>query len=137
MELEMSKIVILDNAHISMWVYPERKMIHHVVKQYLYGAPFRDALDKGTDALKLYKAIKWLSNDQLTSAVPKEDEEWAKKFWFPRTKSLGWKHWAIVPPQKVIGTLNMERIGKEFSEHGINTRLFDDADEAMKWLEAQ
>jgi hypothetical protein len=24
----MSKIVVLDNAHVSMWVYPERKMIH-------------------------------------------------------------------------------------------------------------
>jgi hypothetical protein len=135
--MPMSKIVILDNDYVSMWAYPERKMIHHAAKQYLHGPAFRDALSKGTDALKLYKATKWLSNDSLTSAVPKEDEEWGKQVWFPRTKALGWKHWAIVPPKKVIGSLNIERIGREFSEHGINTRVFADADEAMTWLEAQ
>jgi hypothetical protein len=133
----MSKIVVLDTPLISMWIYPERKMVHHVMKGYCYGAEFRDALSKGTDALRLHKATKWLSDDRATGAVPQDDEEWAAKIWFPQTKAAGWKHWAIVPPRKVIGQIKIERVGKEYSEHGINTRLFDDPDEAMRWLEAQ
>ena len=133
----MNQILIFDGPLMSVWVYPAQRMIHHIQKGYNHGAPFREALDKATDALQLYRATKWLSDDRATGPVPKEDEDWAQHTWFPRTKAAGWKHWAIIPPLKVIGHIKIERLGKQYSELGINTRLFTSPGEAMKWLEEQ
>ena len=38
-------------------------------------------------------------------------------------------------PPKVIGKMNMDRLVKEYLAAGITARYFDDANEAMSWLE--
>lgn len=133
----MSKILVVENSQITLWVHPERRLIHHVVKTYCFGPDFREALTKGVEAMRLHKATKWLSDHHTTGAVPREDEEWAGKVWFPWAKLAGWKHWAIVQPSKVIGRIMMERVARMYIDLGINTRMFSDADEAMTWLDEQ
>ena len=54
----MNKISVVDNALISVWVYPERGMIHHMMKSYCHGDDFRKALIKGVEAMEHYKATK-------------------------------------------------------------------------------
>lgn len=49
---------------------------------------------------------------------------------------LGWKYWAVVLPEKVVGQLGVKRHFEEYSKVGVTARLFTDSDEAMKWLEA-
>ena len=133
----MSKLLVVEKPMMVVWAYPERKLIHHVMKTYCHGTDFREGLSKGADALKLHKATKWLSDDRAGGAAPMDDEEWAQKVWLPRVINLGWKHWAMVPPAKVIGRIKLERIVKQFAALGINARPFSDPDEAMAWLEEQ
>ena len=133
----MNKLLVADNELVTVWIYPERKMIHHVMKTYCHGQPLREALGKGVEAMEQYRATKWLSDDRANSALVPEDMEWANKIWFPQTKLAGWKHWSVVQPEKIIGQLNMARFVKMYAELGINARMFDDPDEAMAWLDAQ
>jgi hypothetical protein len=133
----MNKLPLIDNALITLWHYPERKMLHHVMKQYCYGSDFRDALTKGTEIMKRYKATKWLSDDRASGPLPKDDEEWAYKVWFPQTVAAGWKHWAVLQPPKVIAQIKYTRATKSWADLGINAQFFSDPDEAMKWLVAQ
>jgi hypothetical protein len=130
------KISILDNDMISLWVYPRRKMIHHLIKTHCHGDKFREALTRGTEALVQHSATKWLSDDRANGAVLAEDSTWAETIWFPQTKAAGWKHWSVVQPIKIIGQMNMSRFVKDYAQQGINARMFSDPDAAFKWLDA-
>jgi hypothetical protein len=133
----MDKILVVDSSLISVWVYPERGMIHHVMKTYCHGDDFREALTRGVEAMELHQATKWLSDNRANGALPPEDAAWSAKNWFPRAKAAGWKHWSIVQPVKIIGQVNMARLVKQYGDLGINAQMFSDPDEAMAWLEGQ
>jgi hypothetical protein len=118
-------------------VLPGQKIVHHQFHKFLHGQAFREALNEGVKTLKQYGATKWLSDDRKNSALPKNDLEWAHTDWFPRTQAAGWKYWALVQPENVIGQLNMQREVKINTERGVITKVFSDPEEAMAWLESQ
>lgn len=109
-------------------------MIHHEMHAACYNQPFREALTAGTDALVMHDCDRWLSDDRNNGPLSDEDEAWAIGEWFPRTRNCGWKYWAVVVPHKTIGQLNVARFAKLYAELGITARLFDDIDEAFRWL---
>jgi hypothetical protein len=132
----MPAIKILENPNISMWYHSESKILHHQTHQFFCGKPFRDALNKGVEVFQKYGAQKWLSDDRETTALSKEDLEWADKDWFPRVAQLGWRYWAIVLPEKVVGQLTLKRLAEAYNSRGITTQLFSSPDDAKKWLES-
>ena len=133
----MQKVTIHENEYITLWYYPETKIIHHQFHKYIYGDEFRKGLNAGVEAMKNYGATKWLSDDRNNMALPVEDVEWAKTDWFPRTLKAGWKFWALVQPEKAIGQLNMKQFTETYSKLGVTVNVFSNPDEAMKWLESQ
>ncbi len=134
---KLAKITIIDNEFVTLWYYPDKKIVHHQFHKFLHAQPFRDALNGGVKTLQKYGATKWLSDDRKNCALPKSDLEWAHTDWFPRTQAAGWKYWALVQPENIIGQLNMEREVKINSERGVVTKVFSDPAEAMAWLEKQ
>ena len=134
-ESVMPPIKILDDANITMWYYPETKILHHQIHQFFCGKPFREALMKGADVFQKYGAQKWLSDDRMETALSKEDLEWGDLEWFPRVAKLGWKYWAIVMPEKVIGQVTMKKLAEKYSAAGVTTKMFSNPDSAKDWLE--
>ena len=132
----MSPMTVLDNEFVTMWYYPEDKIVHHQFHQFMYGQLFRDALMTGADLFEKNSANKWLSDDRANNALPEEDAEWGRQNWVPRIMKAGWKYWALVMPDKVLGQMNMQRFVKEFSKHGVTVKVFADPDEALKWLKS-
>jgi hypothetical protein len=133
----MDEILLADNALISMWIYPLRRIVHHRMKAYCYGDELRQAMMAGAEAMAQHGASKWLSDDRANGALVPDDSAWLGKHWFPRVLAAGWKHWAIVQPAKILGQSNMQRVLKVTVPAGINARMFDDPDLAMRWLIAQ
>jgi hypothetical protein len=131
----MDRIVIHENPQISVWCYPVRGIVHHQMHKYCYGEQFRSALTAGLKAMAKYRTKKWLSDDRLNGPLPVEDEEWATKTWFPQVKAAGWKYWAMVQPQKVVGQMNVARFVKMYSELGITAQIFTEVEPAFEWLE--
>ncbi len=132
----MSKETILDTDYATLWYHPETKIVHHVWKKFIYGQEFRDVLEKGLEIFQQHGVQKWLSDDRKNSALPTEDLEWGMGNWFPRVFGCGWKYWAIVMPDKVVGKMNMQRIMDTYAQQGLVIDIFDDSDEALKWLES-
>jgi hypothetical protein len=130
----MSTTTVLDNEFLTMWYYPEDKIVHHKFHKFVYGQVFRDGLSAGADIFEKNKAQKWLSDDRENSALEPADSDWAQKEWFPRVKSAGWKYWALILPAKVIGQMNMQRFVKTYSDQGLTVKVFPGSDEALKWL---
>lgn len=131
----MSKITVLDTDYATLWYYPETKIVHHQFHRFIYGEKFRAVLEKGLELFKEHGAQKWLSDDRKNSTLPAEDAHWGLNDWNPRVYAAGWKYWAVVMPDKVVGQLNMDRLMKENIKLGLTIKVFEDADEALKWLE--
>lgn len=132
----MPKETVIDNEYCAMWYYPDKKIVHHQIKKFIFGQTFYDFLLTGTSLLQKYGATKWLSDDRHSPVLRNEDIEWGAVNWFPQTAKAGWKYWAMVEPEKAIGKMTAEGLIERYSKLGITARLFTDLDEAMKWLES-
>jgi hypothetical protein len=133
----MAEIILLDNDQITLKVYPESHMIHHEMHKYTHDETFREAMMVGVDAMKKYRATKWLSDDRSNPVRNPGDQEWTVKIWRPEVLKAGWKYWAIVQPEAVVAKLRMEKSAKDLSELGVTVKIFTDPQEARRWLEQQ
>ena len=133
----MATVTILDNPYATLWFHPEKGIVHHQIKQFISGQSFRDLLMTGTDVLTKHKATKWLSDDRSNSVLRPEDVEWSHQHWFPQTALAGWKFWAIVRPDKMVGQVTMKNLAATYAKYGIASKSFTDPKDAMWWLESQ
>jgi hypothetical protein len=132
----MSSSVIFQNAYATLIYHPDKKIVHHIFHKPVGGQPFREVLLTGMQVLKANGARKWLSDDRGNSALPDDDTEWALNIWFPQVRDAGWKYWALVVPDDVMGRLNLVEHTEFYFQRGIRIMVFTDPDEALKWLEA-
>lgn len=133
------RITKVENDYANLWYYPDERIIHHQFLKPIQGECFQSLLMTGLDLMKQYGARKWLSDDRLNTNLPPEDSAWSEDYWVPRASQAGWKYWALLPPVKARGRINMERLAKFFSEHnnGMKIENFSDLDEAWAWLITQ
>jgi len=129
--------ILIDNEFAILKVYPEKKIVHHEIKQFIYGEHFYELMTRGADAFIEHECTKWLSDDRKNEALRQEDIEWGQKNWEGRILEKGWKHWALVMPTKVIGQINMRGIVDRYKGMGVTVQIFDDPDKAMEWLDSQ
>jgi hypothetical protein len=132
----MSSITVVDNGYVTLHYYPEHKIVHHIIQQPISGQPFRDALMCGTDLLRKYGADKWLSDDRKNAQLSAEDNEWGRKVWFAETQAAGWKYWALVVPADMQAQMSLVEVVQNFTQLGVNTRVFTETDKALAWLES-
>ncbi|HMQ56618.1 MAG TPA: hypothetical protein PKE64_31030 [Anaerolineae bacterium] len=128
---------ILDNDTFTLRVYPDKKIVHHQIHKFVYGQAFQEVLTKGAELFEKHRCTKWLSDDRGNSALRQEDLQWGQTVWEPRVMKAGWKHWALVLPEKVVGQMNMKKLVERYSQLGLNVKAFSDPDQAMTWLEQQ
>jgi hypothetical protein len=136
-ELNIKKKTLIDNDVVSVWYYPEQNIIHHKVKKFVYGEKFKNFLMTGADHCEKEGCFKWLSDDRNNSAIRTEDREWGINNWKPRMVKAGWKYWAIMMPDRLVGKMSMKHLISEYSEVGVTVEIFDDVDLALKWLDEQ
>jgi hypothetical protein len=134
--LGMPAIRVRDDEYVTMVYYPETKILHHQIHKFFFGQTYRDIFNTGVQVFKKYGACKWLSDDKSVTSFTKEDVEWGYKEWFPRMIESGWKYWALILPEKVIGQVAVKRMAENYTSQGVQTRTFTSIDEAKKWLES-
>lgn len=128
---------VCDNEYVTILYYPEKGIIHHRWKKFCTGTVFQETMLGASDYLGTHKGSKWLSDDRNYYALTEEDSVWGRKVWFPRTIHAGWKHWAMVLPEKQIGMISMNYMLVQYRAAGINAQVFDSVPAAMEWLEVQ
>lgn len=110
------------------------KLVHHELRRFVHGAELRQVLSKGLELFQQRGAYKWLSDDRGNGPLKPADEQWARTEWFPQVKAAGWKYWAVVLPEKVLGQMNMKRWIELYAAEGIEAHAFTDPDEALTWI---
>ena len=130
----MPTIIALDNDHARVCIHTDTRIVHHEFKQFIFGEKLHEALTAGVELMEQHRATKWLSDDRKNGVVGSADQEWALKSWYPRVLRAGWKHWAVVLPETVVGQMNIRRFVEGCRKDGLETRVFVDPTEAMAWL---
>jgi hypothetical protein len=130
----VSEIILIQNEYATLVYYPDTKIVQHTIHKPIGGQELRDVLTTGTKTLREYQASKWLSDDRGNSALSPEDTEWGMKEWFPRAIKAGWKYWALVVPQDILGRMNMKEVVDSYFEQGLRIAVFTNPEDALKWL---
>lgn len=130
----MSTVTVLDNDRATLWYHEETGIVHHHFKRPVRGKDFRQVLESGLILLREHGSAKWLSDDRNNSALTPEDSLWTRNDWSLRAFEAGWRHWAVVLPEYVVGKMDMARYIAEGRERGINVRVFSDPEDALAWL---
>jgi hypothetical protein len=89
------------------------------------------------EAIRKYKAQKWLSDERNNGIMRQKDLEWAVSNFIYPTVYLGWKYWAVVQREGIIANTpiqNQEGKGNTFK--GVVTRYFTNPEEGFIWLES-
>ena len=131
----MTAEVILDNEYATLWYHPDSGIVHHKFHKFIYGEKFREVLNTGYEVFKARGASKWLTDDRLNSAIPKEDTAWLITDWNPRVIAAEWKYWAAVLPDKKVGQVNINWLMRGGHQQGLIALAFEDPDETLHWLE--
>jgi len=89
----------------------------------------------GLRLMQEHGAKKWLSDDRNNANLPPEDSAWSLDFWLPRAVKAGWKYWAMLPPTKARGRINIERLSGYVTErYAITFETFTHPQKAWQWL---
>jgi hypothetical protein len=134
---ELERITLHDSPTISVWCYPEARIIHHRMHGHCFGQALRAGLYAGTEGMRAHGATGWLSDDRANGPLAPDEETWAAHEWFPATKAAGWTTWALVKPRSAIGQLSMNRFVKLYESLGITAQFFVDPAAALAWLREQ
>ncbi len=130
----MARITAVDNDSILLWVDPAAKLIGHELRKFVTAEVLRKAFETGLELTKKHAVTKWISDDRKGGALPPEHLQWSQSFWRPNMIKAGWKYWALLPPEKVVGQMSMKRVAEDYAKLGLTMRVFHEAEEALKWL---
>jgi len=130
----MSRITVIDNQYVTLYYHTDLKIVHHIYHPGVGGDYLKEELNRGVELLREHGACKWLSNNSAIEGVTDEETAWINTHWLPEAIAAGWKYWALVVPESVMGRMNMVTFVDEFSNMGVKVRVFTDPEAAMDWL---
>ncbi|MFX0062805.1 MAG: hypothetical protein ACFFC7_11550 [Candidatus Hermodarchaeota archaeon] len=117
-------------------VLSKKKIVHHQFHKYSGGKIFRKVLSKGVELFKQNNCIKWLSDDRQIRVVNQEDADWARDVWYAQLSKAGWKYWALVKPENIIGKMSLKRHIRRVEDPNLTLKIFVDPQSALEWLES-
>jgi hypothetical protein len=133
----MPTVTMIDDEYVSLWYHPETGIVHHKIHKYLVPGVFEKLLTAGAELLESHGATKYLSDDRSNVVVAPDDIKWAEENWYPRVSKAGLRHWALVLPSTMVGTVQARAIVEERRKKGLDVEGFDTIEAAMTWLQSR
>jgi hypothetical protein len=134
----MTTTTVLSNKYFDLLFHEDTKIIHHIYKPLMSSDQLKELLSAGTDLMEKYRSTKWISdNRQLVNTFSDEAAQWVNNVWLPRTVKAGWKYWAMVVPDSVIGRADHIKYVESFHNTGIWVTVYTTVEPAMDWLESR
>lgn len=130
----MVKQVVLESPSATLWYYPSERIVHHQFHGFVRSAELRAVLSRGLEVMREHGATKWLSDDRRNGALCAEDREWLEQVWRPAAVAAGWKAWAMVLPEAVVGQMAVRRSMDALAALGLTVKAFDSPVPALAWL---
>ena len=130
----MTRRIIVDEGAMKLWYHEDGSILHHEMLRYPGAQLLETVLNSGLEFMREHRVNKWLSDDRNGGALPKSHHEWGETVWGPKAAAAGWKYWALVPPEELVGRMNMERLTKTYGDLGVQVQVFATPVLALSWL---
>ncbi len=115
------------------WLETE-KVVFKTFSGFIYGEEMQNAFNKGLEALKANNGCKWLSDNRGLKPYRQEDVKWINDVWLPQILKAGWRYWAVLEPENILGQLSMKNFLDLYQQMGITLRVFHTKEEGLAWL---
>jgi len=129
--------IIIKNQYATVRYETDHKYMYHTFHKPISGQVFRQTMNTALDVLIEKQAIKWLSDDRNNGEFTAADIDFSINEWGPRAAKNGWRYWALVVPESIVGQIGMLDITNTFNNFGVNLTIFSDLEKARQWLIAQ
>lgn len=103
-------------------------------KAFAQSEEFRQGLEKGLELLTKKMTGRWLADMRRMGVISIADQKWSNEDWFPRAVKGGIRFMALVMPTSVVTGMGVKNIMNQVGNIPIETRYFDNTDEALAWL---
>ena len=114
-----------------------RKTLNADWKGFFNTVEFRDAATKLVEEIKARRATSTVCDIQKLEVVIHTDQLWIRDTWVPLALASGLKRIAVVVALRGLAKFAAEAMIRLVGRTGIETRLFNSCDDAMKWVDAE
>jgi hypothetical protein len=101
---------------------------------YATSAQFKEGTELMLNTLIKNNATKVLANIKDMVLIGREDQEWLDNHFLPRATGFGFKALAIIRPDHYFNNVAIESISYKVDKNKLAINIFDDIEEAKKWL---
>ncbi len=106
-------------------------------KKFAYGEDFREPCRKALELAIAKKAQKWYSDTTQLGVLKNEDAQWFVDEIVKGMITHGITRQALVVPTSALAQLSLNRAADEAGQRGLETHFFDNAEEALAWLQSR
>jgi len=122
------------NGHAE-WL-PDGKILVKTIKGFIYGEELKGLFNSGYDQVVKGGGVKWLSDNRNLKPYRQEDVTWINQDFLPRMLKAGWKYWAVIEPDNVLGNLSMKNFLDFYQQQGITLKIFNNKVDALAWIKS-
>jgi hypothetical protein len=101
---------------------------------YATSAQFKEGTELMLNTLIKHNATKVLANVQDMVLIGREDQEWLDLHFLPRATEFGFKAIALIRPNHYFNNVAVESISYKVDKNKLAINIFDNIDDAKKWL---
>lgn len=128
----MESVISLKNCKAD-WE-PNGKVLVKTMLGFTTGKEKEDLFLTGYEKVKKENGKKWLSDNRKLKPWSQDDIKWINEVWFVKMMSAGWKYWAIVEPESIVGNMSMKNFIEFYKEKGLEVKIFNTLETALEWL---
>jgi hypothetical protein len=137
----LSHQVFYDSPFITVSWEPELQYVLVRWKKYAEGEDYRVGLNKVIELFQLRNSALLLSDSRQQGVISAEDQTWTTQEWRTKVGAVGLRKIAILPPEKAIAQLSLNKILKTSAAITDSTgdivfqsAYFSDIEQAEAWL---
>jgi signal transduction histidine kinase len=131
---EVNRQVFHENDAVQLYYDGNLKITVIVWKRHVTSKEYRNAFTVVFNSLKIYKTPGWISDVRKQGPVSVEDQSWALQTLAREAIENGLKQIATIGFDETQPSGYYEMIKKTAAEHGVQYRVFNTPEEAMKWM---
>ena len=129
--------LVIDLPHCKAEWDPIGKVLIKTMLGFVTGKEKEDLFLSGYEKMKKEGGKKWLSDNRKLRPWSEKDVEWINNVWLPMMLKAGWKYWAVIEPESVLGNLSMKNFLGFYAEQGLEVKIFHEMDEALAWMRSK
>jgi hypothetical protein len=126
--------VYVDEPWLLMRWDSVRQYVHSEWLAFASSAEVRTSVLKGIQAIRVNKAVAYVTDARKVKVIVHADQKWLKETWMPLAIQAGLKRIAFVTAASGLGKLTTEDVARSYNCDQLQSQIFDSMEAAQAWV---